>query len=313
MTSKPPLRIGTRASALARWQADWVATRLRELNHDVQLVEVATQGDRDATTSVAALGSVGVFTKEIQRALLDERIDLAVHSLKDLPTETVDGLQLAAVPPREACGDVLIARDATKFVDLPAGARIGTGSLRRRSQLLHQRPDLEMVDIRGNVDTRLGKLADDDAEVRYDAIVLAEAGLRRLELTEHITEVLDKRWMLPAIGQGALGLETRADDAATRDALAALDDPPSHAAVVAERTMLATLAGGCLAPIGGWGRMREGQLRLDGAVLSRDGSERLAASATGNTADAAAVGRQVAEQLLDQGAAALIAAARRDV
>jgi len=301
------LRLGTRASALARWQADWVAARLAEQGVDVELVLITTQGDAEQHDPIGNLGSPGVFTKEIQRALLEDRVDLAVHSLKDLPTEPIEGLCLAAVPPRETTADVLISHDGRRFADLPTGATIGTGSLRRRAQLLHLRPDLVMAGIRGNVDTRLEKLARGD----FDAIVLAEAGLKRLGLSSRITEILPGDKVLPAVGQGALGIETRADDDRTRAALAALNDPVTHAAVLAERTLLADLAGGCLAPIAAWARSLDAQtLALDAAVLSQDGHQRLFFSQQGPLTSAQSLGSAVAAALLAQGAADLIAAAR---
>jgi hydroxymethylbilane synthase len=214
------VRIGTRGSPLARWQAEWVAARLAESGVDVVLVPIATQGDIQQRGPIGEIGTLGVFTKEIQRALLDRQVDLAVHSLKDLPTEPVEGLCLAAVPKRGPHGDVLISREGQSFAELPPGATIGTGSSRRRSQLWHARPDLKMLDVRGNVDTRLRKLQ----EGQYDALVLAEAGVTRLELRQHITEVLPQSLILPAVGQGALGLETRVDDERTRHLLSALDD-----------------------------------------------------------------------------------------
>ncbi len=301
------LRLGTRGSALARWQADWVAARLAAQNVDVELVEITTRGDAQRSDPIGNLGSPGVFTKEIQRALLDRRIDLAVHSLKDLPTEMVDGLCLAAVPEREDACDALVSRDGVAFDALRPGATIGTGSLRRRAQLLHARGDLQMRDVRGNVDTRLTKLAAGD----YDAIVLARAGLKRLGLEAHITEVLAPPLMLPAIGQGALGIETRGDDHATRNALAAIDDKPTHQAVTAERALLERLAGGCLAPIAAWARPQAGgRLHLTAAVLSHDGRRRLAHEGHAALDDAAQLGVQVAEQLIAEGASELIAAAR---
>jgi hydroxymethylbilane synthase len=302
MPNAPRLRLGTRGSQLARWQADWVAARLTALGVEVEMVEIATQGDVRQVGPIANIGTLGVFTKEIQRALLDGQIDLAVHSLKDLPTEPVPGLSLAAAPPREACGDALIAREAKSFDDLPRGAVIGTGSLRRQAQLLAARPDLKMADIRGNVETRLKKLEAGD----YDAIVLAEAGLRRLQLTAHITQVLPKSIILPAIGQGALGVEARDDDPFTREILARLDDADTHRAVAAERALLYTLRGGCMAPVGAWGRVEDGRLALSAVVLSPDGKQKLECSAAADPAEAEQLGRQVAEQLLAQGAAELI-------
>jgi hydroxymethylbilane synthase len=307
MSSNRPIQIGTRGSALALWQANWVAARLAEAGTKCDVVTVVTRGDQQPETPLENLGTEGVFTKELQKWLLDGRIDVAVHSLKDLPTDVVKGLVLAAVPARESPLDVVISRGGEKFQQLPEGARIGTGSLRRRTQLLHVRADLEMVDIRGNIDTRLRKLQ----EGQFDALVLAEAGLKRLNLAAQVTEVLSPTVMLPAIGQGALGLETRSGDRSTRDALEKIDDLTSHQAVLAERTLLATLRGGCLAPVGAWGRVEDdGRLHLSACVLSNDGRQRLDADLLGNAADAVQIGRQAAEQLLASGAAKLIEQSR---
>jgi hydroxymethylbilane synthase len=254
-------------------------------------------------------GGQGFFTKELQRALLEGRIDLAVHSLKDLPTDAVPGLALAAVPERENPADVLVCAPsigASDLQSLPRGARVATGSTRRRAQLLNARPDLVMCDVRGNVETRLRKLD----EGQFDAIVLALAGLTRLGLVKRATQILPPEVMLPAVGQGALGIETRADDDATLAMLAPLNEPNSRQCVLAERAMLAELRGGCLAPVGAWGRIEAAQLRLDGVVLSVDGRQRLMASAVGASTDAEKVGKDVARKLIDQGAAQLIAAAR---
>ena len=304
------IRLGTRASPLARWQADWVAAALARHGCKVELVPITTRGDQEQAGPIERIaGGQGVFTKELQRALLDGRVDLAVHSLKDLPTDPVPGLCLAAVPEREACGDALVSGNRVTLERLPVGAIVGTGSLRRQAQLLHVRPDLQFVDVRGNIDTRLRKLA----EGQFAALVLAEAGLKRLGLSEHITHILPKSVMLPAIGQGALGLETREDDRATRAAVGLLDDPNSHCAVLAERTLLATLRGGCLAPVGAWGRIEDdGRLHLDAIVLSRDGRETIVGrgEAELNRANAETLGRSVADSLLAQGAAELIQASR---
>jgi len=299
------IRLGTRGSTLARWQADWVAATLRQRQFEVEQVLISTQGDQQQAP-IGNLGSQGVFTKEIQRALLEDRIDLAVHSLKDLPTDPVPGLALAAVPQREACGDALISAAGMTLDELPEGARVGTGSLRRQTQLLHYRPELVVRDIRGNIDTRLKKLDDGD----FDAIILAEAGLRRLDLADRITQLLPKAVMLPAVGQGALGLETRSDDPSTLQAVAPLNDPVAMAAVTAERALLATLRGGCLAPVGAWARVQRDGLRLDAAVLSRDGRKRIAVAEWGPVENAAEMGRQVAERLIAAGASELIAASR---
>ncbi len=325
-----PLRLGTRASALARWQAEWVASRLRERGIVVDLVLITTTGDQHQA-AIPGIGGEGVFTKEIQRALLDGRVDLAVHSLKDLPTGATPGLVLAAVPERAAVADALVCReqegkkggeihfsmspdasavgagkDPRPLLRLPPGASIGTGSLRRRAQLLHARPDLHMKDVRGNVETRLGKLQQGD----FDALILAEAGLRRLGLAAHIAEVLPLGLMLPAVGQGALGLETRSDDAPTRQTVAVLDDPSTRAAVLAERAMLGRLQGGCLAPIAGLGQVERGQLTLIGRVVSHDGAQLLEACQTAPSFQAEMLGLEVAEALLAQGAGEVVRASR---
>ena len=301
-----PLRLGTRGSKLAQWQANWVAQQLQQAGCAVEVVLISTTGDQRQQEPIADVGQ-GVFTKEIQRALLDNQVDLAVHSLKDLPTEPTPGLCLAAVPERAAVGDALLSREGHTFEQLPQGAVVGTGSSRRRAQLWHRRPDLELRDLRGNVDTRIRKLHDGE----FDAIILAEAGLKRLELDSHITEILPLEWYLPAVGQGALGIETREDDETTRAAVAVLDHAETHAAVVAERALLAGLRAGCLAPVGAWARMIDGQLVLEAAVLSIDGRQRLAATRQGSPADAAALGKDAADELIVAGAAELIRDARR--
>ncbi len=301
------MKLGTRASPLARWQAEWVAGELRARGQAVELVLVTTRGDRDQTQAIGAIGGDGLFTKELQRSLLAGDIDLAVHSLKDLPTDPVPGLVLGAVPPRGPTGDMLVTADGLSLDKLRSGAIIGTGSQRRRAQLLHVRPDLEMKEVRGNVDTRLRKLQSGE----YDALVLAEAGLARLGLTTPGMQLLPTAIMLPAIGQGALGVECREADQRTRGAIAALNDRHTECAVIAERTMLRTLSGGCLAPVAGWGRVAaDGQLKLRAVVLSADGKTKLSAEASGAPDVAEQLGRDVADDLLRQGAARLIDAAR---
>lgn len=273
----------------------------------VELVPITTRGDAEQADPIGNLGSPGVFTKEIQRALVEERIDVAVHSLKDLPTDMIEGLCLAAVPQRETVYDALISREGLDLESLPRGALIGTGSLRRRAQLMHARDDLQMRGIRGNVDTRLEKLA----AGQFDAIVLAVAGLKRLGIESRITQLLEPPLVLPAVGQGALGIEARALDRVTREALAPLDHEPSHQAVIAERSLLAALAGGCLAPIGGWARPdADGKLLLSAVVLSSDGRRRLTHEDRSDPAAADSLGRLVAEQLIAQGADKLIADVR---
>jgi len=293
-------RIGTRGSRLALWQANYVAERLRPLAapRAVELVEIVTAGDQVRDAPLPAIGGEGVFTKEIQRALLAGEVDVAVHSLKDLPTVPVEGLVLAAVPARWPAGDVLVSHRHRTFDALPPGALVATSSLRRRAQALHRRPDLRLVHIRGNVETRLRKLREQD----LDALILAQAGLERLGLGGAVTEVLDRSWMLPAVGQGALALECRHDDRAALDLLSALDDRPTRQAVLAERELLRALGGGCQVPIGAETSVTGETLRLRGAVLSPDGTQRIEAELTAPIADAEMLGRQLAQELLQQGA-----------
>ncbi|MCZ2341206.1 MAG: hydroxymethylbilane synthase [Bacteroidales bacterium] len=299
-----PLRLGTRGSPLALWQARFIADRLRPLVGDrpVELVLIETHGDRDQATALSAMGGFGVFTKAIQNALLDGRADVAVHSLKDLPTIPDDRLALTAVPPRGPTADAFISRKFARFDDLPSGATVGTSSLRRRAQLLNRRPDLHLVELRGNVDTRLRKLD----EHNLDAIVLAEAGLVRLGLAERITDRLDTTWMLPAVGQGAIGLECRADDSATRYIVEGVSDPFTWARVLAERAMLAALGGGCLVPIGVTSACEAGVLTIRGAVLSTDGKRRIVATHRGAADAPLAIGQELAAMLLGEGAGELL-------
>jgi hydroxymethylbilane synthase len=298
------LRIGTRGSQLARWQAAWVAERLKSANPglDVDLVEIKTEGDRDRHTPLAAIGGTGVFTKEIQRALASGDVDLAVHSLKDLPTKQPDGLILGAIPPRESVADALIAPVHRTFAGLPDGAKVGTGSLRRKAQVLYLRPNLRVVSIRGNVETRLSHALDG----RVDAIVLAEAGLCRLGLDRHITENLRPPRFLPAVGQGALAIECRENDVEIRTLITVLDDPAARRAVAAERQLLAELEGGCMIPLAAWGRDSAEGLSLDAAVFDSEGRERVAWSESGPIDDPARLGSQVAEKLRALGAERLL-------
>jgi hydroxymethylbilane synthase len=300
------IRIGTRGSALALWQANWVADRLRELGATVELVEITTSGDRDQRDPILGMNQQGVFTKEIQAAVLNGAADIAVHSLKDLPTETVEGMILAAVPERESSSDVLVSQAGQSLSELPAGARVGTGSLRRQAQLRHLRSDLEIVGIRGNIDTRLRKLVAGE----YDAIVLAAAGLGRLQLTANVAEELAPPRMLPAPGQGALGIECHREASEVLNFACQLQHAESRAATDAERAMLAMLHAGCSAPVGAWGRVEDGNLVLDGLVASLDGRRILRASAIGPMEKATQLGRQVADELLAQGAGEIIQAAR---
>jgi hydroxymethylbilane synthase len=298
-----PLRIGTRGSRLAMWQARHIAEFLRPLMapRRVELVEIQTTGDRDRNTALAAIGGQGVFTKEIQQALLDRRADLAVHSLKDLPTLPTPGLVLAAVPERAATGDVFVSHKYPNFDALPPGARVATGSTRRRAQVLNRRPDLLVGNLRGNVETRLRKLRDED----FDGIILARAGMERLDLAGEITESLDA-WMLPAVGQGALGLETRADDAGTQSIVRKLNHEPTWHAVLAERAFLRGLGGGCLMPIAARAIANGKQLHLTGTVFSADGRKRVAGEIAGPANEDEELGGRLAQQLLGQGARELL-------
>ena len=303
------LRLGTRRSALATTQSAWVADRLRALGHDVELVEVTTEGDRDRTTPLAQLGGTGVFVSALRTALAEGRVDLAVHSLKDLPTAPDAATTVAAGPTREDPRDALVARDGLTLGELPAGSTIGTGSPRRRAQLAALGLGLEVTDLRGNVDTRLRQVS----EGHLDAVVLAAAGLRRLGRIDEATELLDPIQMLPAPGQGALAVEVRADDTATAAAVAPLDDPDSRACTTAERVLLAELEAGCSAPLGALAEVVEGvdgpELSLRAVVATPDGTADLRRSAVGAVADPAGLGRRLARLLLEDGAAALMSEA----
>ena len=301
-----PIRVGTRASTLARTQSGQVADVLRRsLGRDVELVEVTTHGDVSGEP-LASIGGTGVFVSALRDALLNGEVDVAVHSLKDLPTTPHPDVALAAVPQREDPRDVLVARDGLTLGELPAGARVGTGSPRRAAQLHALGLGFDVVGIRGNVDTRIGKVGSE-----VDAVVLARAGIARLARLDEVTEVLDPLQMLPAPGQGALAVECRATDtelvAQVREAL---DDPRTRAAVSAERAVLAALEAGCSAPVGAMAEIAEGddgeELWLRAVALSGDGMVAVRRSASGSPQDAEKVGRTLAEEMLDDGASALI-------
>jgi hydroxymethylbilane synthase len=298
------IRLGTRASVLAMTQSRWVGDRLAQaLGRAVELVEITTQGDRDGQP-LAQLGGTGVFVSALREALLDGRIDVAVHSLKDLPTAAPERIALAAVPVREDPRDVIVARDGLTLGELPVGSRVGTGSPRRAAQLHALGLGLEITDIRGNVDTRIRKVR----EGAYDAVVLARAGLARIGRLDEATEVLDPLQMLPAPGQGALAVETREEDVLSQE-VAILDDARTRAAVTAERAVLATLEGGCAAPIGALAEIVEGEeaeeLWVRAVALSPDGTLAVRLSATGDPSDADGVGNRLAELMLDEGAGQL--------
>jgi hydroxymethylbilane synthase len=292
------LTIASRGSQLALWQARWVSARLTELGHECCIEIIKTTGDKITDVPLAQVGGKGLFTKEIEEALLDGRADLAVHSLKDLPTELPAGLALAAVPEREDPHDAVVGR---KLGDLPPGATVGTSSLRRAAQLRRLRPDLTIESIRGNLDTRLRKLD----EGRYDAIVLAAAGLNRLGWTARIAEILPTEIMCPAVGQGALAVETRTAGPGW-DACAVLDHFATHSAVAAERAFLRALGGGCQVPIGAYATVSSAQLHLVGLVIAPDGSAVVHGDLEGSVEDAEAIGATLGAKLLADGARSIL-------
>jgi hydroxymethylbilane synthase len=297
------IRIGSRGSQLALWQSNHIADALRSAGHDVSIEIIHTTGDRMQSVAFAQVGSKGIFTKEIEEALVAGQIDLAVHSLKDLPTELAAPFSIAAIPPRVDPRDALVSVEYAGFAHLPQGARVGTSSLRRQAQLRAQRSDIEYVEFRGNVDTRLRKLA----EGQVQAIVLAAAGLERLEKTEWIRERFEAEIVCPAAGQGALAIECRSDDAATHAAVNFLDDADTRFAVTAERTALNALGGGCQVPIGVYCMRMDKDFLLRGAVAQADGKLVLRAQARG--LDAAELGVRLARHLLEQGALDILRAA----
>jgi hydroxymethylbilane synthase len=300
------LRLGTRGSALALAQSGGVAaTVIAELGQQVELVTVQTQGDL-SSAAISQLGGTGVFVTALRDALLAKEVDFAVHSYKDLPTAPAEGLVIAAVPRREDARDALVARDGLTLGELPAGAKVGTGSPRRMAQLRALGLGLDVVPIRGNVDTRIRKVTDGELA----AVVLARAGLARLDRLDEVTETLDPLQVLPAPAQGALAIECRADDTDLIALLRALDDPDTRAAVEAERALLAALEAGCSAPVGGLAEVVDGddgsEIYLRGLVAALDGTDVVRLSATGPTSDAQGVGRRLAAELLDLGAAELM-------
>jgi len=305
------LKLGTRGSKLARWQADWVRERLAERGVATEIVVIKTRGDAEVDRPLHELEGKGFFTKEIEEALLERRIDVAVHSLKDLPTRLAPGLALAAVPERGDPRDVLVTRQpgVTSLAGLPPAARVGTSSLRRVAQLRHLRPDVAVLPLRGNVPTRVRQVKE-GGDGALDAALLARAGLERLGLAAMVAVTLDPLEIMPAPGQGALGLEVRADDRATRGALAPLEHAASARQVAAERSVLAALGGGCQAPVAAYagnGEGRRGMDRLYGRVTARDGAVQITASADVDPADPAAAGVAVADLLGAQGALELLA------
>lgn len=300
------LKIATRQSPLALWQAEHIRQRLQQLHQGltVELVTFVTQGDKILDTPLAKIGGKGLFVKELENALLDGRADLAVHSMKDVPMELPEGLNLAVICEREDPLDAFVSNHYAHFNELPLGATLGTSSLRRKCQILQVRPDLNIIDLRGNVGTRLGKL--DAGE--YDAIILASAGLKRLGLTERISHTLEPHISLPAVGQGALGLECRTNDKAVLDLIQPLLHSETDICVRAERAFNRTLQGGCQVPIAGYAILKDGQLHIEGRVGSVDGQTLLKANVQGDPQQAVTLGEQLAQDLLAQGAGELLQA-----
>jgi hydroxymethylbilane synthase len=294
------LKIGTRGSQLALFQANWVKDRLVQAHPDlnVSLVKIKTTGDKIQDAPLAKIGGKGLFVKEIEEALLQKRIDLAVHSIKDVPTEFPEGLHLSVITKREDARDVLISKDGKPLKDLPKGAKIGTSSLRRQAQLLHFRSDFELIPLRGNLDTRLKKLR----TMNLDAIVLALAGVKRLGLDEKITEIIPPEVSLPAIGQGALGIETRMADQEVESQIRFLNDRDSSIAISAERAFLKKLEGGCQVPIAAFARIVGTTLQIDGMVGTIDGKRLIRHPVEGPIEKAESLGVELAEILLGEGA-----------
>lgn len=289
------LRIGSRGSQLALWQAHHISDLLRAQGHTVELEIIKTTGDKIQDVALAKVGTKGMFTKEIEEALVENRIDLAVHSLKDLPTELAGPFEIAAITERVDPRDAFLSLKYNSVKELPQGARVGTSSLRRQAQLKQFRPDLEIIALRGNVDTRVRKLE----EGEYDAIILAAAGLKRLGKTQHIREIIDADIMCSAAGQGALGIEIRKGDAETRKHLAFLNDEPSRLATICERALLNQLGGGCQVPIGAYATVQDGTVSLVAICARPDGSELLREHGTGS--DPVELGQRLGNIILGRG------------
>jgi hydroxymethylbilane synthase len=294
-----PIRIGTRGSMLAKWQAEFVRKKILEATGvDAEIVIIKTAGDKLQTASFAQIGGKGVFIKELEEGLLNEEIDLAVHSVKDIPTEVPSRLCFPVICRREDTRDCLVAAKNETLSTLRQGARVGTSSFRRQAQIRHARPDLDVRELRGNVDTRLRKVESGE----YDAILLAKAGLDRLGWSNRISEVLSPDICMPAVGQGALGVQARLKDQEIADALAPLDDFETRQSIVAERSLLAALEGGCQVPLGAWARFERGELAIDAVVCSPDGAQYVRQRATAPPDQARELGARVAQLLIDSGA-----------
>jgi len=302
------LRIGTRGSLLAKWQAEYVRKQLfAGAGVETEIVIIKTSGDKQQMSPLSEIGGKGVFIKELEEALLAETIDLAVHSVKDVPTDTPSRLMFPAVCRREDVRDCLVAANGATIASLRRGARVGTGSLRRQAQLRHSRPDLDVRDLRGNVDTRLRKVESGE----YEAVMLAKAGLDRLGWSARITETLSPEVFLPAVGQGAIAVECRLQDTEAAEVVAGLDDAESRTAIIAERSLLAALHGGCQVPLGAWARLERGELVMEACVCSVDGVQYIRQRATSTPEHAAELGGHMATLLMEAGALSILEEAGR--
>ncbi|MBO8136839.1 MAG: hydroxymethylbilane synthase [Desulfotomaculum sp.] len=302
--------VGTRESALAMWQTNWVVEKLkmRYPDRDFKIVKMKTQGDKILDVALAKIGDKGLFTKELELAMLDNKIDFAVHSMKDLPTKLPDGLTIGAICRRENPADVLISPSGKKINELPQGARIGTSSLRRCAQLLKYRPDLNLESLRGNLNTRMKKLHSQ----RLDGIILAAAGVTRMGWADHITQYIPFDICLPAVGQGALGVEIREDDEEIKKMVKTLEDKDTSWAITAERALMRTLEGGCQVPIGALGQVKENRLHLEAAVVSLDGSKSVRLDIEGSVEEAEELGIKLANRLLENGGAEILEQVRKE-
>jgi hydroxymethylbilane synthase len=303
-----PLRIGSRGSILARWQAEFVRKQLfQATGMEAEIIIIKTSGDKMQQTPLTQLGGKGIFIKELEEALLDESVDIAVHSVKDIPTDTPSRLHFPAVCRRDDVRDCVVSHTGTPLANLRQGARVGTSSLRRQAQLRHFRPDLDLRELRGNVDTRLRKVESGE----YDAIVLSKAGLDRLGWAAKITEALSTDISLPAVGQGAIAIESRLKDQDTTEILGKLDDPETRTAIIAERALLSALQGGCQVPLGAWARMERGELVMEAVVCSVDGTQYVRERGTAPPEQASELGQQLARVLAEGGARTILEEVQR--
>ncbi|HEV8075265.1 MAG TPA: hydroxymethylbilane synthase [Candidatus Acidoferrum sp.] len=303
-----PLRIGSRGSILARWQAEFVRKQLFQLTGvEAEIIIIKTSGDKMQQQPLTQIGGKGIFIKELEEALLAESVDLAVHSVKDIPTDTPGRLHFPAVCRRDDVRDCLVSHTGTLLANLKQGARVGTGSLRRQAQLRHYRPDLDLRELRGNVDTRLRKVESGE----YDAIVLSKAGLDRLGWSQKITEPLSTEISLPAVGQGAIAIESRVSDRGADEILSKLDDLETRTAIIAERALLSALQGGCQVPLGAWARMERSELVMEAVVCSVDGTQYVREKATASPDQAAQLGEHLARVLAEGGARTILEEVQR--